>query len=240
MTNDEKNLVVGLYDWSLQATGREIDSDCETLSRLKSSSARVYSEFIAASRNKAAARSSGLALVKRFQLSALDLKGEEFTSEDQQLVDDFISFARFKRFATKDHSAIMKARGKIPRGVLAKALGSRIDPILGKPEPPEGGVWKYETVAGPFRVVTYVDLGGRLPLRYSHKIIAKNGRTFYETSLLHWHGITTETAWDLMGPKDTDSSVELLAELCKRFLKAIETICRDSRIDTGTLAPDAC
>jgi hypothetical protein len=222
MTRDEMHLLMGLYDWSIQATEREIERNCETLSRLKSSSATVYAEWLPAS--KAPARSASLALVKRFHLPALKLKGEEFTTEDQQLVDDFINFARFKRFAAKVPSATVKARGQIRKGVLAEALRSRLDPILGKAELLEGDVWKYETVEEPFRVATYVDLGGRLPLRYSHKMIARNGRIFCETSLLHWHGIATETAWDSMGPKDTDSSVELLAELCKRFMAALETI----------------
>src|ERR1700730_14813814 len=222
MTNDEKNLLVGLYDWSVQATEREIDSECETLSRLKNSSASVYSEFIAVSGNKAMARSAGLALVKRFHLPALELKGEVFTIEDQELVDDFINFARFKSFAAENPTAVAKAREKIRKGALAKDLKSRLDPLRGKAELLAGGVWKYETAARPFHVATYIDLGGRLPLRYSHKITARSGRTICETSLLHWHGIATETAWDSMGPKDVDSSIKLLVELCERFLAAIE------------------
>src|SRR5512140_3040024 len=76
---------------------------------------------------------------------------------------------------------------------------------------PKGNRKKSERAGHPpgfFRVETYLDFGGRLPLRYSHKIIARNGQPLCETSLLHWHGIATETAWDSVGPKDTDSSVE--------------------------------
>jgi hypothetical protein len=236
MTKDEKRLLVGLYDWSVQATEREINRECETLSRLKNSSATLYAKFIADSGTKAP--SAGLALVKRFHLPALKLKGEEFTPEDQQLVGEFISFARFKRFAAKNPTAVVKAREKIRKGVLAKDLRARLDPLLGTAELFAGGLWKYETAAGSFRIATYVDIGGRLPLRYSHKIIARSGRTICETSLLHWHGITTETAWDSMGPKDTNNSVELLVELCKRFLTAIEAICGESPM--GTAAPTAC
>jgi hypothetical protein len=239
MTKDEKHVLVSLYDWCVQATEREIDRNCETLSRLKNSSAAIYAEFMAAPGTKAPAKAAGRALVKRFHLPALKLKGEQFTAEDQRLVDDFINFARFRRFAAENPSAAVKAREKIGKGALAKDLKSRLEPLLGKAELLVGGVWKYETSARSFQVATYIDIGGRLPLRYSHKIIARSGRTICETSLLHWHGIATETAWDSMGPKDEDSSVQLLVELCERFLAAIEEACGHSAIATGATAPGA-
>jgi len=182
---------------------------------------------MAARGDKASARAVALALVKRFHLPAVRLKGEEFTDGDQQLIDDFLSFARFKRLAAKAPVAVMKARKEVRKGDLSKVLRSRLEPLLGKPELLEGGVWRYETtVAEPFRIATYIDIGGRIPLRYSHKIIGPGG-PLCDTSLLHWHGIATETAWDSMSPKDVDKSVELLAELCTRFLTVIETIDRE-------------
>lgn len=227
MTKDEECLLVSLYEWCKQTTEREIESNCPTLSRLKSSAAAAFADFMSVCGTQAGAKAVAFALVKRFHLRALKLNGEEFTREDQQLIDDFINFARFKRFGAKDPAAAMKARKNISKAKLSHALQPLLEPVLGKAELLEGSVSRYEIAAEPFRIATYVDVGGRIPLRYSHKIIGPSG-PLCETSLLHWHGIATETAWDSMKPKDVDSSTQQLAELCTRFLTAAETLCKGS------------
>lgn len=227
-TKDEELLQVGLYDWCAQMTQREIDSNCKTLLRVKSSLATTYVDFMATSSDKAAKKASALALVKRFHLPALKLKGEGFTDRDQQLVDDFLDFARHKRFGAKAAAPGARTRKAISKGSLSKALESLLDPILGKAELLERSVRRHESPAGHYRIVTFIELGGRLPLRYSHKIIGRNGYTLCETSLLHWHGIATETIWDSIGPQDIDATVELLANACQRFLAAIKGISTES------------
>lgn len=101
MTKDEELSQEGLYDWCAELTQREIDSNFKTLSRVKSSLATRYVEFMGTSSDKTGKKASALALVKRFHLPALRLKGEAFTDTDQQLVDEFLDFARRKRFSAK-------------------------------------------------------------------------------------------------------------------------------------------
>jgi hypothetical protein len=223
-TKEEELLQVDLYDWCAQMAQREIDSNCKNLLRVKSSLATIYVEFMATSSDKAAKRASALSLVKRFHLPALRLKGDGFTDRDQQLVDDFLEFARRKRFSAKSAIPASRTRKAISKDSFSKALESLVDPLLGRAELLERSVRRYESAAGRYRIITFIELGGRPPLRYSHKILGRNGCTLCETSLLHWHGIATETIWDSMGPKDINASVELLANACQRFLAAIKGI----------------
>lgn len=219
----EESLLVCFYDWCMKTVDREIGRKFDTLSRLSSSLSAEYVEFISSRGDRTSARAVALALVKRFHLPALSLKGEELAYADQHVIEEFINFVRFKRMGARVPVSLTNARKEIRKRDLSSILKSVLDPSLGKPEVLQGGVWKYETVKEPFRVLTYIDIGGRLPLRYSHKVIGQNG-ILCQTSLLHWHGIATETTWDLMRPKDAENSVELLADLCKRFLTAMESI----------------
>lgn len=210
----------------MKTTDREIGRKFETLSRLSGSLSTAYIEFMASRANKADRKAAAIALVKRFHLQALRLKGEELAYQDQQLIEEFTTFVRWTQLAAKTPVAFRNPGGESRKRDLSKTLKSALAPHLGKPELLERGIWKYETVTEPFRVLTYVDVGGRVPLRYSHKVVGRNG-ILYHTSLLHWHGIATETTWDLMKPNDVQNSAELLADLCKRFLAAMTAICAD-------------
>jgi hypothetical protein len=177
--------------------------------------------------------STATALVKRFNLPALKLKSETVLPEEQRAIDDYLHFGEIQTplgvaiDTGCDRTAVVQARATIDKKVLRNELKKRLRPLLGEPETFGKGEWRYSRTEGRFRIETLVDTGGRLPLSYRHTVRTASGDMVHHwISLLQWHGIASQTDWDMMSGEDVVSSAELVAELCDRFMTAVPKLVR--------------
>lgn len=107
------------------------------------------------------------------------------------------------------------------RSQLAKMLKSKMR-SLGALEPMGSrSTWRYRSNQGPFVVLTYVDVGGRIwDLSYHHDVLVGDVRLHRFISFLAWLGVGA-SKWTLRSEEEAAEAVDLLQELCSHFMVAL-------------------
>lgn len=221
--------LVQYYRWAMEETREELLGDLPRVRRINGSLAQQYVRFIAGLKPSSVFPAAA-ALVKRYHKRALELSGETLSQEDREWVDAFLNFE--KPFAPtwdpaiaeeKYRAVVNSAKGpQLDKRKLVRELRTRLSPVFGSEGEAFGTqVRRYTASRGPLVLQTYVDWGGRLPLRYSHSVVGKDmQRITHDISLLAWLGVSSDTSWSLLVDEDIVPAAELVAELCAHFKAA--------------------
>jgi hypothetical protein len=112
---------------------------------------------------------------------------------------------------------------KINRKKFKKYLTKALEPIFGNNYEPCGrGEWRYRTLVGPWKIFTYIDIGGTYhQLCYDHCISANDHTNFAESlSILRWLGLASQTNWIGLSDDDIESTANEFAKIVEHFIKA--------------------
>jgi hypothetical protein len=113
---------------------------------------------------------------------------------------------------------------KLKRRKLKQCIVKALARVLGEEYEDLGDweVWRYATLAGPWKVHTFVDVGGQgHQLTYGHSIIVSERVRLYEhISLLSWLGIASTTGWEGLADSDAEPTGERLAKIVGHFIEA--------------------
>ena len=176
-------------------------------------------------------------LVKRAHRRALELAGEGWGPQEEQIERAYVEAVRIPRPEEAAHREAVLADQppRIDRARFLRAVRSELAPILGpgaafatKHE------WRFDTAIGPWTLATFVDVGGQHhQLAYTQTIRADVARPLKEgISLNQWLGIGGQTIWNRLVEADTAQAAQSLARICAHFLAAVPALLAD-------LAPSA-
>lgn len=221
--------LVQYYRWALDETRKELLADLPRVRRVKGGLAQKYVRFIGSLKPNAVFPAA-TALVRRYHKRALEVMGEKLNEEDQGWIDVFLKFEGIftptwnPAIVDQEWNALVDSlKGpRLDKRRLARELRSRLKPIFesdGEAFGPQ--VRRYTTNHSSLVLQTYIDWGGRLPLRYDHSVITWRGnvmhRIIQSASLLAWLGVCGTTSWDFLTNEEIIPAAELVAELCAHF-----------------------
>lgn len=217
--------LLSYYEWCVAESHRELLSNYETLRRLANVSAQKYIAFMETLRPEFRARAA-LGIIRRYHPAALKLKMETLTSEDQQWIQSFLDFGMMKIASgiktipyKPDLNIAIARRSTLDRKRLRREVFDELaKQISCAPEPFSRSLWRFAQLDSGLILNTYIDFGGRIPLKYSQAVSDAQGKIIYRSSsVMQWHGITAATNWSLLTNELITQAAMTLADLCAKF-----------------------
>jgi hypothetical protein len=216
-------------NWSIADAQREVSQGFPFLSRIESKTVAAYLFYC--SKLPAEERvifATGMA--KRLQRK-ISQTAAVSTSHEKTIVDDYSDW--YLELNATPSSAIYSY---LPTNFLAKFRSSTTEVnkkqlrkclirYLGSPEWDSAESWRYSVLVNGIKVHTYIDIGGRLPLRYSHSFVPETASQSVpplNTSISSWMGLGgIETVWDLLSENGIEPAAILIKELTDHFIRAL-------------------
>jgi hypothetical protein len=173
----------------------------------------------------------GRAIVKRFTRAAVLTQLKELPTAEEKMLAQYFEESFIER-RRKDAASIVpeaylgtqwcvnKLKPKRLRACIIEALKPTLDQ-----EYEDWGdwrEWRYCKRAGPWYLMTYVDVGGQgQQLSYEHSIVVPQRVCLVEgVSILSWLGIAGQTDWQELDDSDAESTAEALARIVAHFMEA--------------------
>jgi hypothetical protein len=234
-----------IYLWSKELLKQEISENFPLLRSVKGTLAQHYLRILKQLEDHQA-YSMAYALLRRGKRKEiLDKWDDSFTNEDQKYVDLYLRLLQ-----VEDHKDTMQnwpfsyymQKKKFNRKIFRKRIRESLEPVLGNDfENWGGGNWRYCTNIGMWKVITWIDTGGKFDcLFYSHSIEASNTIDICEsTSLFRWFGIAGGgTEWDYLEDEDAESVAFSLAKIIDLFVKTAPKLLRGLKLNNTVFNTD--
>jgi hypothetical protein len=228
------------YRWALEQWRLEVDLDLPTLRSITGPMAT--DTLLAFERLGREERLSvGLALVRHLNKETLTDLGEEYTTQDEQLVK-----AHFQRTSIESarrrwgippidagdpwHPVMTMHRPAKAVALLRKEVRRAVEPIVGQDlyrfDPRR---WRYRTPVGRWVILTEVFFrGGLSDLAYSHEIrFGEDSVSMCRfISVQEWLGVSSAatTGWVLSSADEIPAVAATLATLCQRLIGAAPSL----------------
>ncbi len=218
-----------LFHWCLRDWDRELNSDFQFLRALdKSINARRAVSVMESLEASQLARLTRMLVKRSTTPRGLERCSESLTLMDEQLIEDFqelLEQESWRESMQIPAGGFPKKKGqkRFSRRAFKKAVIAELSDVLGdKYEKCVGSEIIYETPIDQWKLVTFVDFGGRIHnLCYGHNIVNQEGENLIENySLLRWLGISGGTQWYNLENEDSQQVAETLALLVTHFLNA--------------------
>jgi len=111
------------------------------------------------------------------------------------------------------------------RKALKNLIQERFRPEFGMPKGISANEWHYEVDAGCIRVRTYIDVGGRSALNYSHMALQRDGTPFRaHLSLLQWLGAASMTSWRVLLAEELIDAADSALVICRHFITEMKAV----------------
>jgi hypothetical protein len=210
------------YEWSVGQAEQEFCAGFPLLSLVQGSSAFKLIEC-AGSLNSDERRKLAVALVKRFNERAMNLKGHIINVEERSLIERYLDYniriteagkRRMLPFASEAERRISDEihSGRAQKGrasLVRKVLSERIEQKLGPPAAKPSGAQNYAVEIPGWRLRTTIDYGGSYgQITYAHTIASTAGSPTRLQPPIHLcgcMGVAGRTSWDLYTVQDTES-----------------------------------
>lgn len=218
--------------WARQDWAREIEQNFPLLRSVNENLILKIMEDLEDTERWALAK----ALVKRGRSEELlNSCGDPLTDRDKEyerfyvdMVTKSISGEAYwdEERSRKAKEAFFAPRDKrLNRRKFRKYIIQALIPILGEDYEDWGDwkEWRYCTPIGPWKVITYVDVGGSAhQLCYEHDIIASERvYLFQNISLLRWLGISSQIQWQCLQDSDAKPTAEALTKIVAHFMNVV-------------------
>lgn len=219
------------YLWAKDLLVGELSEGFPLLRDVKGTLAQHYVRILERLESNEAHRMAHALLRRGVKPEILDKWGDAFTEEDQTYVDLYLQMIE-----VEDHKAAMERspfesmqKKKFNRKVFRNQIKTALEPVLGVDyEDWGGGNWRYCTSVGVWKVMTWIDTGGRYhQLCYDHSVqVSDVVRLCEATSLFRWFGIAGQTDWQDLEDGDVEPVASSLAEIVDLFIKAVPKLLR--------------
>ncbi len=213
----QAEFAVAYYRFAVQEWEAELAHDCSRLRRFRSPfSSSVVSRLAVA---EPSARSDLVAVwLQRGHPLATKILGIELTPRQAELSGHRTEWPVLN---AADDPATAPLSPPVSKRAVAKEARAKLA-FLGHVEPMGSRLtWRYRTPHGPFSILTYVDVGGRMwDLSYQQDIVLGDMRIERFVSFLAWLGVGA-SKWVLYTQDDVTQAVDLLGELASHFLESL-------------------
>jgi hypothetical protein len=127
----------------------------------------------------------------------------------------------------------------LPKGLLKRAMTSRMRSLFGRPVDDRGGEVTYLTHVGGATIYTDLDFGSRLcQVRYTQRLLPRvcdsaislvtGDLALFSVSLMTLAG-SGDTKWSYLTQDDIPDAAELLGHVCMQFVDAVPAIVDEAR-----------
>lgn len=217
------------YRWAKEDWKRELLDDFPFLRSIKGEIAGTAIRIIEALDNERRCSMAG-ALAKRGKSPKLLFRwGDPLTKDDEQFIKLYLD--KYEEDRHREARKILP--GMFPKRADRKSLRRRklkqyiikaLSSVLGE-NYEDWGDWeeyRYHSIIGPWRIVTYIDVGGQShQLCYHHDIEASEHVYLAQgISVLRWLGIASQTDWQCLYDSDAESTAQALAKMIAHFMDA--------------------
>ena len=221
------------YCWSAKDWDRELNSNFNFLRAIKYGiNARRVIRVLDLLEPSQLLRLTKVLAKRSVPEDVLERCSESLTEHEKQLIENFIELIQkesWREAAQIPPGGFQNEKGQsqFRKNVLKKAVVSELSHVLGDEyDNCEGGDIIYNTPIGSWKLVTFIDFGGRAyNLCYFHNIVNHQGDTLIENvSILRWLGICGETKWHDLKNEFCQEVAETLATIIGHFLKAAKEL----------------
>jgi hypothetical protein len=231
-----KEFMERYHRWAFKDAQREVAEDFRFVRRVKSQTAYRFIEMVEPM-SKAEQLRLMRALVKRFHGVGFAHVPETITSEDQRLIKRYLEYdhgeiipglrVRLPIIRDGKHKRMrLEAEGfklaKINRQALHRAIANRLGSVCGQTlKSYSSGESYFETPIGPWIMRTEFGTTSRVGhFSYFHRLMTPGEMIIGEgMALLHWLGITGQTAWVLEDESQVKEGLAAVSDICAHFLR---------------------
>jgi hypothetical protein len=217
-----------LYEWSLREAAREMERKFSLVRLVKGENAEKYVRFF----DQLPATDTFLAsqaLVKRMNQPGLLRQKSGLTGSEEKYVQAYLQFEEisgpggFRIVAGPRQPTVVRTVEL--RKTLKALVKERFRPEFGPPERLSANEWIYEADAGCIRVRTYLDVGGRSSLSYSHRALQRDGTPLRaHLSLLQWLGAASMTRWRALRAEELLDAADAVLTLSQHFVREMKAL----------------
>lgn len=219
------------YFWALEDWEREISENYALVRSVRDSVASRTVRIMESLNSDEQRRSMAIALAKRARDPEVLIRcSHRLTERDKKLAQLFMDM--FERESWREASKIPLGgfpqrldQEKLNRKKFKQCIIGALSPILGENYEDWGDweEWRYCNRAGPWQVITSIDVGGQYhQLCYGHDIIASEHVYLAQNiNLLRWLGIGSQTQWQFLLASDAEPTAEALARIVAHFMEAV-------------------
>ena len=211
-----------IYDWSFADAERELTEKLPFVSRVNGGNAEKYVRFLSQLGSHEISAASR-ALVKRMNQPVLLGKKALLNDSEERYVQAYLRFDEIsgpggvRMLATPEEPRVAWT-GEL-RKALKKLVQERFRPEFGPPERLSSSGWVYEVDAGCIAVSTWLDVGGRSSLSYSHRVFQRDCTPLAaHISLLQWMGAASMTRWRALRAEELIDAADTVFSLSKHFV----------------------
>jgi hypothetical protein len=135
-------------------------------------------------------------------------------------------FRQFEPFPDVDRAKRFELRDQVDRAKLVDEVCAHIaDGEFGSVERSDNATWKCTKRGSAATIVTTIDVGGRIPLSYFHRVTTADGtQVFNSASFCSFFGLSTQTTWSLMTAENQSATLMIFRQCCARFIRGFEKI----------------
>ena len=154
------------------------------------------------------------------------LAGDAWSADEERVERDYLAVARVERPEEAWYRQVLlhdPGRLRVARGRLLERVKAEVTPSLGAGSPfGSKTAWLFETPLGPWRLATFIDVGGHAPLAYTQTIRVDPARVLMRgVCVTGWLGIAGgQTVWQQITEADAPAAVQSLTRACEHFLRA--------------------
>ncbi len=215
-----------LMDWAFTDAQREFSSGFPLVRLLDTQPAKKYLSYLTSLPTDQVTFAIRT-LVRRTNEPTLFGRHAQLSEREIALVNDYLG-----RTSTvneiPDPNPPKRTTGM--RKALRRTLTERLKSVCGPNERLSGNEWVHSINRGPITVETWVDLGGRSALSYSHTILLPDGsKIAMHLSILRWLGATSMTRWPTLSAEQVFPTVDALTCVVGHFIDEMTILFREAK-----------
>ena len=207
---------VRFYEWAQKDARREFEEGFPFVKCIKNVNTLRFMSFIERLQEgeRAVFRS---ALLKRAHRSAAEIRGDTTTADEGAFLD------LYSRWQDTRLQMVAPRQGQVRVAKCRKLLPAKLSPIVGPAVGTEqtAGALVFETNLHSWKVQTWITVGRKGSLSYSHVILAQDLVYLHDNiSVLSWLGIA-QTDWAYAQEGQEEVVVDCLARACAHFFASV-------------------